>query len=105
MQTPSPSVLESAKHELLSTVLRIAITLVGMCFAKMALNTLAGCFFALSGATTVRRLRCEVYAGVSSKSIAWFDLGMGMKQDGPELAEGEAGDAQGSAGLSSRFAR
>jgi ATP-binding cassette subfamily B (MDR/TAP) protein 1 len=100
---PSPAALDQAKHDLLSTILRISAILIGLCFVKLALNASAGSFFAVSGETTVRRLRREVYDGVSSKPLAWFDLGMGMKQDGPD-GDAEA-STQGSAGLMSRFIR
>nr|XP_018264066.1 ATP-binding cassette, subfamily B (MDR/TAP), member 1 [Kwoniella dejecticola CBS 10117]OBR86224.1 ATP-binding cassette, subfamily B (MDR/TAP), member 1 [Kwoniella dejecticola CBS 10117] len=68
-------------------------------------NYLRGILWVWYGETVASRLRNIVYVGVSTKSMEWFDLGMGMK-DPLEDGEGsEKKEAIGAGGLMSKFTR
>ncbi|BEI86575.1 hypothetical protein CcaverHIS002_0608620 [Cutaneotrichosporon cavernicola] len=93
---------QAATHEQKVTLLRV----VGTASLKLVG---AGGVFALSeygvfvgwtyfGETSTAYLRRRVYDGVRSKSMAWYDTGMGT-------AEAAGGDAVGSGGLMGKFAR
>ncbi|WVR05015.1 hypothetical protein IAU60_002027 [Kwoniella sp. DSM 27419] len=66
-------------------------------------NYLKGLFWVWYGESVTGRLRIKVYNGVQVKSMKWFDLGMGMKEE--EEVEGEKKESIGAGGLMSKFAR
>lgn len=68
--------------------------------AALALNYAKGAFWQRHGEAVVDRLRKAVYAGVQNKSMAWYDLGMGMREE-----DQEEGESIGAGGLMAKFTR
>lgn len=68
--------------------------------AALALNYAKGAFWQRHGEAVVDRLRTAMYTGVQNKPMAWYDLGMGMREE-----DQEEGESIGAGGLMAKFTR
>lgn len=105
-EAPSADILKAAESTLLSETRLVAIK-----FACLALVTLLSTGFSLSlwivhGERVARDLRLEIFKGIGSREMAWFDLGMGADKRGEEedAEEGEIA-GEGAGGLMGRFSK
>lgn len=104
-QSPSALVLAQARTELLRSTRNSSIQFAGLAGLVLIASTASIGLWVINGERVARALRREVFMGVSARSLAWFDTGMGAgeKQDTPVGEDSESG--QGVGGLMGRFAR
>ncbi|WVW83353.1 hypothetical protein I302_105372 [Kwoniella bestiolae CBS 10118] len=83
----------------------LKLTIAGL--LAVIFNYFKGTFWVWYGESVAAKLREMVYEGVQNKSMEWFDLGMGMRdQDSGERGGGdEKTEAIGVGGLMSKFTR
>ncbi|ODN99237.1 hypothetical protein I350_07396 [Cryptococcus amylolentus CBS 6273] len=79
----------------------IKLTIAGV--LALVLNYCKGIVWTLYGETVANRLRGKVFRGVQDKSMKWYDMGMGMREE--EQGEGKENDAVGAGGLMTKFNR
>ncbi|WVQ71433.1 hypothetical protein IAR50_000970 [Cryptococcus sp. DSM 104548] len=79
----------------------IKLTVAGV--LALVLNYCKGIMWTIYGETVANRLREKVFKGVQDKSMKWYDLGMGMREE--EQGEGKENDAVGAGGLMTKFNR
>jgi ATP-binding cassette subfamily B (MDR/TAP) protein 1 len=94
------SATSAERTALVSGVAKTSIKLAGAGGYAIVLNYAKGVLWARHGEALVSRLREAVYAGVQSKRMEWFDLGMGLREE-------ETGQSEtiGAGGLMAKFTR
>lgn len=79
----------------------IQLTVTGV--LALLFNYMKGVMWTRYGETVADRLRSKVYHCVQGKPMEWYDMGMGMREEGQ--GEGKENDAVGAGGLMSKFNR
>lgn len=102
--TPS-SVRQAAGAQLLDEIRISAIQFAALAIGTFVFGTLMVSLFVVHGERTARALRLEVYKGVSTHDLAWFETGMGSAEALEEGDEGVEQPGTGAGGLMGRFTK
>lgn len=95
------STATQAQKDALSAGVKVnTMKLVGAGSAALVLNYAKGALWTRHGEILVDRLRKAVFEGIQNKGMAWFDLGMGMREEDQEEEE-----TVGVGGLMAKFTR
>lgn len=104
--TLAPEQLSQAQSALMGSVKNAAIQFVVLAGFTFFLSTAMVYLWVINGERAVRTLRMEVFKGIGGRDLAWFDLGMGVKEGAGEGEEGdEKQSGQGAGGLMGRFTK
>lgn len=103
--TLTPAQLATAKLVLLESVKMSAIKFSALGFGTFIISGLSFAFWTINGERTAKALRLEVFNGIGGRSMAWYDLGMGMNEENEEEMAAEGSSGQGAGGLMGRFAK
>ncbi|KAI5481169.1 hypothetical protein MNV49_005604 [Pseudohyphozyma bogoriensis] len=90
--------LTAAKKELMKQVKLGSLEFMGLGLLLLATSVVGTALWTVAGERTAKTLRKMTYDAITTKGLAWFDLGAGA-----EAKEGEAGDGAG--GLVGRFTK
>jgi ATP-binding cassette subfamily B (MDR/TAP) protein 1 len=103
--SPSSDELSIAKAALLQSTKISSLKFLGLGIGILITSTVSLGLWALNGENVAKALRREVFMGISSRGLAWFDLGMGSETTEGEEEGDESEGGQGAGGLMGRFAR
>ncbi|KAK4049866.1 ATP-dependent permease [Microbotryomycetes sp. JL201] len=100
---PENNQIDQARRTLISSIQGVSIRLAILGAIAFVLATSMVALWVVNGERIARALRLRVYATLSARDLAWFDLGMAATDAaGPEPP---GGDAAGSGGLMGRFTK
>ena len=91
---------EEQKSALRDGVMTNTLKFIAAGAVALTLNYAKAALWQLHGETLVDRLRRAVFEGVQNKQMAWYDLGMGLREE-----DQEEGETIGAGGLMAKFTR
>ncbi|KAL8290518.1 hypothetical protein RQP46_002776 [Phenoliferia psychrophenolica] len=101
----TPDEIAAAKVTLLHSARIVSLKFAGLAALMIISGLVSVSLWITHGERVARDLRLEVYRGISSRDMEWFDLGSGAAESTEEeLASGDA-NGEGAGGLMGRFAK
>lgn len=98
---------QERKDELLHSIRISVYQLIGLAAGTMILSTAMISLWICIGERVAKRVRAQVYTAIAVRKMEWFDLGMGLVEDGQPQNDGQDqdGSSLGAGGLMAKFGR